>query len=195
MKKLEITGMVLAGGRSSRMGIDKSLLVWKGKTLVEHAINALKPLCSKVIISSNNPVYHFTGCEIWPDELPQQAPIIGIYSCLKRSGTDMNIILSCDMPYIETGLLRYLIESSDNHHIVVPVHDDGLIEPLCGIYNKTVITQLEHYIKSNDLSLYKFLQECPHQFIMINNELPFYRNNMFVNINTPEDLKNLLDQP
>ncbi len=188
MNKLEITGIVLAGGKSSRMGTEKSLLVWKQKTLIEHAIGVLKPLCSKVIISSNKHVFDFTGCETWPDELPQQAPIIGIYSSLKRSETDRNIILSCDMPYIGTGLLAYLIESSGNHSITVPVHDGNLIEPLCGIYSRTIIPELEEYIRINNLSLYKFIATQAPLYLRIDHELPFYRDNMFLNINTPDDL-------
>jgi len=192
MAKIEITGIILAGGKSSRMGTDKSLLVWKDKTLIEHAIDTLKPLCSKVIISSNKQVYNFTGCEIWPDELPQQAPMIGIYSCLKRSETSINIILSCDMPFLGADLLQHLVGSYGNQPILVPIHDDGLIEPLCGVYRKTIIPHLEKYIQNNNLSLNKFIQEYARQFLKIGKELPFYRSNMFANINTPADLKNLL---
>jgi molybdopterin-guanine dinucleotide biosynthesis protein A len=102
MTTSKITGIVLAGGRSSRMGEDKSLMKLNGKALVEYSINALRPLCDKVIISSNIAAYDFTGCEVWPDELPDQAPIIGIYSCLKRSETELNVILSCDIPLMST---------------------------------------------------------------------------------------------
>jgi molybdopterin-guanine dinucleotide biosynthesis protein A len=188
----EITGIVLAGGKSSRMGTDKSLLLWNDKTLIEHAIDLLKPLCSKVIISSNKKIYNFTGCEIWSDELPQQAPMIGIYSCLKRSKTSINIILSCDMPFLGADLLQHLIGSAGNLPILVPIHDDGLIEPLCGVYRKSIIPHLEIYIQKNNLSLNKFIQEYVSQFLKIGKELSFYRSNMFANINTPDDLKNLL---
>ncbi|MCX6240076.1 MAG: molybdenum cofactor guanylyltransferase, partial [Bacteroidia bacterium] len=75
-----ITGIVLAGGLSRRMGTDKSMMMLNGKSLIEYSINALKPLCHNVVISSNNFNYDFTGCEVWPDELPDQAPIVGIYS-------------------------------------------------------------------------------------------------------------------
>lgn len=191
MEKSGITGIVLAGGKSSRMGRDKSLLVWKDKTLIEHAIDILKPLCVKVVISSNTDIYTFTGCEIWPDEFPKHAPMIGIYSCLKRSETNTNIILSCDMPFSGTELIRYLVESCGDRPILVPVHGEGLIEPLCGVYKKTLIPDLEKYIQDSNLSLQHFIQHRAPHFLRIDNELPFYNNNLFANINTPGDLKKL----
>lgn len=190
MSNPDITGIVLAGGKSSRMGTDKSLLSWKGITLVERAVELLRPLCSQVIISSNNLVYDFTGCETWPDELPQQAPIIGIYSCLKRSATEVNIILSCDMPYVSADLLVYLLGYSGKHAVVVPVHD-GFAEPLCGIYKQSILPDLEKQIANNELSLHRFIDSFPHHYAEID-KLPFYNNRLFLNINTPDDLRRSL---
>lgn len=192
MSNPDITGIVLAGGKSSRMGTDKSLLRWKGITLVERAIELLRPLCSQVIISSNNLVYDFTGCETWPDELPQQAPIIGIFSCLKRSATDVNIVLSCDMPYVSADLLIHLRGYSGKNAVVVPVHD-GFTEPLCGIYKQSILPYLEKRIANNELSLHRFIESCPHHYAEID-KLPFYNNRLFLNINTPDDLRRSLSR-
>jgi molybdopterin-guanine dinucleotide biosynthesis protein A len=191
MEHQNITGIVLAGGKSSRMGTDKSLLLWRGKTFVEHAIDALKPLCGKVVISSNKSIYDFTGCETWPDELPMQAPMVGIYSCLKRSQTETNIFLSCDMPHVTTDLLRYLTEHSENNNVLVAVHDENKIEPLCGIYKRNVIEEMEKSIKNNNLSLYKYIHSYSSPYVIIDEKLSFYNDNLFANINTLEDFKNL----
>lgn len=191
MSNADITGIVLAGGKSSRMGTDKSLLKWKGITLVERAIDLLKPFCSQVIISSNNFVYDFTGHETWPDELPQQAPIVGIFSCLKRSATDVNIILSCDMPYVSADLITHLLGCSGKHAVVVPVHD-GFTEPLCGIYKQSILPILEKHITNNEFSLHRFIESCPHHYAEIDKHLPFFNNKLFLNINTPDDLRRSL---
>lgn len=191
MNKPDITGIVLAGGKSSRMGSNKSLLRWKDNTLVEQAIQVLKPLCNKVVISSNNFVYDFTGCETWPDEIPQQAPIIGIYSCLKRSATEVNIVLSCDMPFASTELLKHLLGCSGKGAVVVPLHD-GFMEPLCGIYKRSIIPDLEQQITTNEFSLHRFIESCPHHYAEIDEKLPFYHSRLFLNINTPDDLKQSL---
>lgn len=188
---MKITGIVLAGGRSSRMGEDKSLMKLNGKSLVEYSIDALKPLCDKVIISSNNPDYNFTGCEVWPDELFDQAPIIGIYSCLKRSETDINIFLSCDMPLMSTLMVRYLLTKAADFGITVPIHDNGRIEPLCGIYKKSTIGILKKFIDKGNYRLNDCIREASHQLVLVDSEIACCSPNIFLNINTPDDFKNL----
>jgi molybdenum cofactor guanylyltransferase len=181
MKK-GVTGIVLAGGMSTRMGTDKSLLLLNGKTLICHAITALSPLCDKVVISSNKQTYDFTECEVWPDLLPQQAPMIGIYSCLKRSTTETNIFLSCDMPLITSGILEYLLFHSLNHNITIPVHDLQ-IEPLCGIYKKNCLPVIEQFIAEKNFKMRDLFALANCQYVKIEDR----QINLFQNVNTKED--------
>jgi molybdenum cofactor guanylyltransferase len=191
MKKVEITGIVLAGGKSSRMGTNKSLLVWKGKTLVEHAIDSLKPFCSKVVISSSKQLYDFTGCETWPDLIPQQAPMIGIYSSLKHTDTEINLILSCDMPLVSIDLLKYLLDNSNGYKITIPVNENDMLEPLCGIYSRTILPEMEKHILRKNFRLHEFIETCSPQLLTINKELPFYKEDLFMNINTHAEYNKL----
>ncbi len=190
----KITGIVLAGGRSSRMGEDKSLMRLNGKTLIEYSIDALRPICEKVIISSNNPNYDFTGCEVWPDELPDQAPIIGIYSCLKRSETELNIILSCDIPLMSASMIGFLLAKSADYDITVPVHDNGQIEPLCGVYKKSSLAILKEFIESGNFRLNDCIRSASYQFIPVDAQIPCNTPNLFLNINTPSDFGYLLSE-
>jgi len=183
----EITGIVLAGGKSSRMGKDKSLLVYGGKPLITYAIDALRPLCGKVIINSNHAVYDFTGCEVWPDELPVQAPMIGIYSCLKRSASKWNMVLSCDMPMVSASLIEWLWLHKSESDMVIPVHDGACMEPLCGLYSKTTLPLLEEKILSGDYSLQRFIGQASASLLEIGPHLDVYSPNLFLNINTEED--------
>jgi len=187
----EITGFVLAGGLSSRMGEDKSLLLFKGKPLVMYAIDALKPICDQVIISSNHQVYEFTGCQVWPDELPVQAPINGLYSCLKRSKTDWNIILTCDMPYAGSPMFSYLLKQATGNDAVIPVHGQGLAEPLCGLYNRSALCVLEHQIQLEQYGILKLLRSIRCNYVNIGPEQEFYSRDMFSNLNSPADLEML----
>ncbi|HEY3372200.1 MAG TPA: molybdenum cofactor guanylyltransferase [Prolixibacteraceae bacterium] len=186
-----ITGIVLAGGRSSRMGTDKSMIRLNDKPLIQYTIDALKPLCSKVVISSNSSIYDFTGCEVWADELPDRAPMIGIYSCLRRSETEVNILLSCDMPLMNTELLAYLLDQSDKHDITVPVHEGNFIEPLCGIYKKSSIGILKEFIDKRNFRLNECIRSASSQLVTVDVQLPFYSPLLFSNINTPDDYRKL----
>jgi molybdenum cofactor guanylyltransferase len=192
MRTKGITGIVLAGGQSRRMGTDKSLMKLKGKSLIEYSINALKPLCDNVVISSNNLIYDFTGCEVWPDELHNSAPMVGIYSSLKRSETDINIFLSCDMPMMSTLMLEYLLSNSANHEITVPIHEDGFIEPLCGIYRKTSMKILYEFIGKGNFRLNECIRSASYRFVTVDFQLPFYSRDMFLNINTPDEFQFLV---
>ena len=176
------------------MGEDKSLMRLNGKTLIEYSIDALRPICEKVIISSNNPNYDFTGCEVWPDELPDQAPIIGIYSCLKRSETELNIILSCDIPLMSASMIGFLLAKSADYDITVPVHDNGQIEPLCGVYKKSSQEILKEFIESGNFRLNDCIRSASYQFIPVDAQIPCNTPNLFLNINTPSDFGYLLSE-
>jgi molybdenum cofactor guanylyltransferase len=188
MVPARVTGFVLAGGLSSRMGEDKSLMLFRGKPLIMYAIEALSPLCEKVIISSNQLVYDFTGCDVWPDELPVQASINGLYSCLKRSETDWNLILTCDMPFTGSQLFDYLFDQAHGEDAVIPVHGKELVEPLCGIYNRSALSMLEQRLQDGQYSIAKLLQSIRCRFVKIGPDLDFYQKEMFSNLNSPKDL-------
>jgi molybdopterin-guanine dinucleotide biosynthesis protein A len=182
----EITGIILAGGKSSRMGQDKSMMMFHGRPLILNAINIIQDFCDRVVISSDNPAHGFTGCEIWPDEFPVQAPMSGICTCIRRSFTAWNIILSCDMPLVEPALFRHLIGECGDYDVVIPVHRLGL-EPLCGLYNRSAVPLLESSMAIGQYSMQRLIHSANHKLIRIEPELDYYREDMFVNINTWED--------
>lgn len=182
-----VTGIVLAGGNSSRMGTDKALLMLRGKPLIQYAVEVLRKVCEYVVISSNRTDYEFTGCETWPDIFPQQAPMIGIYSCLKRSGSDINVVLSCDMPLADPRLFDILLAYSGQHDIILPVHGDDCIEPLCGIYNRSVLSGFKESINLHHFGLLRYLKSSEFKAVEVNPGKDFNNPNMFVNVNTIND--------
>jgi molybdopterin-guanine dinucleotide biosynthesis protein A len=184
MEKLGLTGIVLAGGRSSRMGTDKSLMLLRGKPIISHVIEAIKPVCDQVVISSNKSVYDFTGCEVWPDLYPIQAPMIGIYSCLKRSTTDLNIVVSCDIPFVETTLFTYLLQNMEGSDIIVTVHDNYM-EPLCAIYKKKIVPALQQFIDRQNYRLFEFVESTSHKCLEISTSN--FSSRIFMNINTLDE--------
>ena len=190
--KRNITGIVLMGGKSSRMGADKAYSRIGNKTLLENSYELLKEFCRDVIFSTgNNVVQTIPGQKNIPDEKQGLGPIGGIYSCLKHSETGTNIIIAVDIPFIDRRLIKFLLENYNNTDLLIPATHSNGIEPLCGIYNKSVLPLIELMINQNDLKVQNLVNYCNSKILRITKEMEFYDDRLFLNINTPEDLKSL----
>ncbi len=187
-KQMKVTGILLAGGKSSRMGQEKGLIPFLGKPLISFAIRFLSKTCDLVLISSDSEKYHSFGFEVVPDEIPGRGPMGGIYSCLKHSYTQSNLILSCDMPFVSTELINYLIKNSDGYQATVPWHFGDHFEPMCAIYDKSMIPVLETFMSKDNYKLPDVFREVALNAIRIDEKLSFYHPHLFFNINSDSDL-------
>ena len=186
--KKEVTGIILAGGTSSRMGKDKGLCEFKGKSLVTYAIEALLPICDTILISSNNTEdYQKFGFEVIVDEYKGIGPIGGIYSSLSRSVTQHNLVISCDTPFLNTQLLEYVLANSNGYDIVVPEHGDYYVEPLAAYYSSSIISVLEDAIKVKDFKLMNLFSKVRYRSIKVDS-ISGYSTKLFKNLNSPSDL-------
>lgn len=188
MKKKEITGIVLAGGKSSRMGSDKGMIKLNGKKFIEYIIEALIPNVSDIIIIANNDKYNNLGYEVYEDIIKECGPLGGIYTGLMNSRTESNIIVSCDIPFINSGLIKHIIKNMGRADISVPVFE-GNTEPLCAVYTKGIAGKLHDLIINNELKIHNVLKHFITTQIHITKSLDFYNNRLLANINTPEELK------
>jgi molybdenum cofactor guanylyltransferase len=187
--KHTVTGYILAGGKSSRMGTDKGLILFNGKSIIEHIMEQLQPVTDKVIIVSNNPAYEKFGVEVITDLVREIGPAGGIFTALSHSKTAQIFVLSCDMPFVTTAAIEYVIQHASQSQITIASHD-GRSEPLFGIYSKSCLTLWDMLIKKGFLKL----QEMVAEFDLLKLNMdgsPLFTRNVFININTPEDLKNL----
>jgi molybdopterin-guanine dinucleotide biosynthesis protein A len=184
-----ITGIILAGGQSIRMGTDKGFMKIRGIPMIQHVIKVLKEFCPQLLINTGNKEYEQFGYPLIPDLFPIQAPIIGIYSGLMASKTAGNLVVSCDMPFIRREILKIILDRSRQSEMVVPVHPDGIIEPFCGYYCTSIGSVLHQQIEKGEFSLQglKNLPTCRlipfHDFGLSSPE------KYFLSINTPEDLQ------
>ena len=188
MQETKPTGIILAGGKSIRMGEDKALLKIGNSTFIESIYNTLKPICSELIISTNNPQVKIKGIESIPDEIENIGPMGGIYTCLKYSKSKKNIIISVDTPFINTELLQYLLERSKETKVTICKHYEKL-HPLIGIYSVEFLKILEKDISEENYKTILAVKKSNHSIINITRDLPFYHPGLFLNINNPEDLK------
>ena len=104
----DLTGVVLAGGYSSRYGSNKALATYNGLTMTEHAVAALRRICRTVVISGDQQIYSRFGLRVVPDTTPHLGPVGGIASVLASITSAKAIITACDMPLITPGILRPL---------------------------------------------------------------------------------------
>jgi len=187
MIKKKLTGIVLAGGLSSRMGRDKGLLPYKGKLMVEYAIDILIKYCDEIIISTNNSEYSQLGYPLVADIYKGKGPLGGIHAGLKASKTMYNIFLSCDMPLINTEAIELLIQQiTPNVLGLIPKYGDR-IEPMCGIYTKQLVPEIEKSIQNNNLKLRLFIHDQAIDQVDFQILTQKYKN-LFSNINFPTDI-------
>ncbi len=188
MKYQEVTGIILAGGASKRMGKDKGLCDFKGKPLVQHSINILEPICKTILISTNNNSgYKQFGFETVGDEFRNIGPIGGIYSSLKQSPNNDNLVISCDTPFLDGDLLKTVLSFRQSYDIVVPQYRNSYFEPLAAYYSREIIPVLLDSISKKDYKLINLFEKVRFRSVSIDADAE--NINRFKNINTPKDLK------
>jgi len=177
------------------MGINKAFLFIKGQPLILNLIELLDSMFSVVVISSNQPeLYEFIKIKVIKDIIPDKGPLSGIHSALQYSNTEKNFILSCDMPLISGEVIDYLCEFKSNKSIVLP-KAEGKIQQLCGLYSKCILPEVVNLLNESSKpgsklkgSIYELIDSVDTEIVDVDAQ-NFYRPNLFLNINTPEDYK------
>jgi FdhD protein len=150
----EVTGVILAGGGSRRMGSNKALLKVGGTTLIEVVYRKLVQIFREVIIITNTPEeYAFIPCRKVPDIFPGAGSIAGLHSGLVNSATDRIFAVGCDMPQLDGDLVRRLCTVAGEWDAVVPVNGDGYLEPLHAVYSRSSLSEMEQALKRDDKSI------------------------------------------
>ena len=185
---MNLTGIILCGGKSSRMGADKGLVNYKGKPLVQYSIELLQTYCDEVLLSCNNEDYKKFNLPLIPDEIKNIGPMGGIYSTLNSSNNEYCIIIGCDVPNINHNLINLLIHSNKlkEYDFIVPIHQ-GKIEPLCAIYSKTVLNYIQQLIMVDNYKLQELLKKGRANFIDVQYLLDD-QPDLFKNVNSLDDL-------
>lgn len=185
-----MTGIILAGGKSSRMGKDKCFVKYRENFLIQSTIDAFLPLIETILISANNAKFNDFGYVIVNDEFQDCGPIGGIFSTLKKSPSDINIIAPCDMPFITTDLFRFLLDNLNDYDAVVPIFK-GKAEPLTGIYTKKILPIVKNQIETKNFKILNLLNSIKTNFVKIAPSVKCYSENLFTNVNYLEDLDEL----
>lgn len=188
-----ITVAISAGGKSSRMGTDKSFVLLHGEPLIAHVIARTGDLGqSETFIIANSPEqYAAFGLPVYPDVLPGKGALGGIYTALHYSNTPYTLLVACDLPFINPALLRYMIGlcNQGDFDIIVP-RVSGHPQGLHALYKKTCVPYIRRDLEDDKLKVIGFYRDVAVRYI----DEPEYalfdpQGTSFYNINTPQDLQ------
>ncbi|REJ81007.1 MAG: molybdenum cofactor guanylyltransferase [Bacteroidetes bacterium] len=180
-----INGVILSGGKSSRMGQTKAWIILGEKTMLEHVVDAMKQVTNEIFISANEKEFEKTGYKVIYDEVKGAGPLGGICSVLNQTQAQKLLVLSCDVPFISVEFLRYLIQNSKPGFNTVPVYM-GKLEPLIAIYDKSNLQVMADCLNKGIYKLQDILKKCKTQLLLVPHDK--YSFHIFDNINTPFDL-------
>lgn len=183
------SAIILAGGKSTRMGTDKAMLKIKGQTTVERLRDKLSPLFDEVIVSTaGTNIVNISSVKLVADIFPDKGPISGIYSCLKESSSNVNFVVGCDIPDINIALINKLLSFSGNYDIAVPSLQTERTEPLYAVYSKNIVPEIEKLIEKNRLRVAELFNICKTKIVKTS-EKKWYNN-----LNTMRDYKTYINR-
>ena len=168
------------------MGKDKALLQFEGNNLLDRAVDLCRTLCDEILISSDSAAHEINGLRRIADEQKDCGPMGGIYSCLKQSANEWNLVLSVDAPYVEPDFVRFLQKNTDEFEAVVPVHANKK-EPLIALYKRNTLPVFEYLLDEGNYKMHFLLKKIKTNFVDADGWVDEYPK-LFRNLNFPEDL-------
>ena len=193
--KTDFSVIVLAGGRSSRMGTDKLFLEWEGQTLLERAIALAKRVADEVLVSVSHPLPAVSpAVRQVVDSVPAQGPLMGLFTALTTCRSPRAFVLSPDVPFLPDELLLSIKDACPFVDMVVPRWRTRT-EPLCSVYSKTVLPAIETCLNGGERSLKALLKAGGLSIAYLSEgALRLWGDpaRMFLNLNTPEDYRQAL---
>lgn len=198
-KHIPVTAAVLAGGRSQRMGVDKTLLHFDGEPLVARVADIAAQVCSSVIVVTNRPEALTdaglpASVRILVDEVAYQGPLGGLVTALKNAEEEWILALAADMPWLEPAVIRALWDARDGAQVVLPTSEKGP-EPLLALYHRSCLPEARRVLDSGRRRLVAILPKVKTVEVSLDTLRrvdPGLRS--LVNVNTPEELVEVRDE-
>lgn len=180
---------ILAGGRSRRMGTDKSFVLLKGKPLLQHVIERVAELKLPVILIANETEkFSGFGLPVVSDIIANAGSLGGVYTAVQHGDAERTVCVACDMPFLNPTLLRHLLDQSTGADAVVPMVA-GTAHALHAVYSRTCLSVLRAQIMHGDLAIHRVFSQVDTRFVgedVLRVCDPDLRS--LVNVNTPQEL-------
>ena len=187
-----MTSIILAGGRSLRLGRSKPLQAIGGKSLIQWVIDRLAIFSTEIIIATAHgeaiPCVSDAKIKTVADIYPGKGPLVGIYSGLVASSSPRAIVVGCDTPFLSVGFLEHMTRISSIFDAVVP-RIENEVEPLCAVYSKTCLAHIQELLEQNDLRIDRLFGVVKVRYVEedeINSFDPEHLS--FFNVNNQADL-------
>ena len=189
-----MNGYILVGGKSSRFGRDKALLEIDGQPLALRTADRMRPAVESVTLVGSPEKYGPLGLPIIPDAVTDFGPLGGLLAALEDSDEDWNLIAACDMPFVTTDLLRFLVERAGDcdGDVLLPYDNEGRPEPLCAAYRSSAASTIRRAVKSGIHKVMRGLEGLnlaaltPADYARVDPE-----GVVFTNMNRPGDFEQL----
>lgn len=185
-----ITGVILAGGRSSRFGSNKALAMIDGKPLIQHIADLMSSLFAECLLVTNTPEeYSFLSLQMTGDRYRECGPLAGIHAALLQISSPRAFVVACDMPNLSPELIRYICTIHDQQYdVIIPWLETGQ-EPLLGIYHARSLAVIDAYLQQKDCQIIRALADLQVRRVSEQEILSITGNlSCFKNINRPADL-------
>ena len=187
-----VTGVILAGGKSTRYGTNKAFAEVRGVRLIERTIGVMGSVCPRLLLVTNTPAeYAYLHLPMVEDLIKGRGPLGGIYTGLEVMDDENGLFVACDMPFLSEDLLRYMVALRGDFDAVVP-RVGWMVEPLHALYRKKCLSPIREFIRSQELQILQFFKSIRVRYLEeedIRKIDPDLKS--FLNINRPEDLERI----
>ncbi|MBI5892596.1 MAG: molybdenum cofactor guanylyltransferase [Deltaproteobacteria bacterium] len=189
-----MTGIILAGGKSSRMGFNKALIEVNGLKIIERTVNLFKEIFDEIIIITNTPLeYERFDVKIATDLIKDAGALGGIYTGIFHAHSNHSFVAACDMPFLDKDIILKMLNIAVDSDAIVPFANDKF-HPLHAVYSKNCLKPMEEAIKNNDLRINNLFQKIRIKKV----EDIFIKESALrslCNVNTTEDLNEITKHP
>jgi len=203
MQAKVVSGIILAGGHSRRMGRDKAFIMWQGRTLIEATIAVLQKVCAEVFVVAGDAArFAHLDISVVPDTLREAGPLAGLHAGLRAMHNELGLVVAVDMPLLDPDLFRALIDAAPGYDAVVPVSSNDPmhapharskdIHPLHAVYRRTCVPAIQTLLDRGERRVKALLSDVHVRYFTadeIRKIDPQMRS--LVNVNTPEELDKL----
>lgn len=186
---IQATGIILAGGKNSRMGKNKAFLRVGNQRIIDRTVAQLQQCCNQIVIVSNEPEkYTYLGVEVVTDIIPGLGPLSGMHAGLQAADNEYSLVTACDMPFMDPQIGKKLLDEAEGYDVVVPRIGDHL-EPLFAVYARTCVEPIEECLRNSVSKIIAFYPRVKVKYVDGSAYQGIKLNRVFMNVNTPEELE------